>query len=242
MSFNFDTKERQLLYSFATNILKNENSKLILDVACGDGNGSVLIASAVRSAEVIGVDINIELFKEIKKIETQNLKFLYGDCRNLNFENEMFDTVVSFHTIEHLSSDDQRLFITEIKRVLKFGGIFLIATPDVDVWRLQGVAGVQKDHIKELTKKEFLDIVHNCGFIVKNIYGQGILKKNTAFLMRRVLNLFKKIDIFKLRKLIYYKIIDSIDTKTQPIELDFSITPLYSEEKASVVLLYCRKQ
>ena len=50
----------------------------------------------------------------------------------LPFADDFFQAVISFHVIEHLSDPDN--YLTEIRRVLNPGGVFLIVTPD---WRKQ---------------------------------------------------------------------------------------------------------
>lgn len=127
----------------------------------------------------------------------------------------------------------------ELKRLIKPGGTLLIATPDVDVWALQGMAGLQKDHIKELTQKEFIDIVSRNGFVVEGVYGQRIAKQGVNT-FRKILNFIKKLDIFHLRNIVR-GFVDKVDTATQPVSLDYEVRPIKAgTEKASVTVLVCR--
>lgn len=57
------------------------------------------------------------------------------DLRNgLPFKNNTFQRVYSSHVLEHFSFKDLQLLLEEIHRVLKPGGEFLIAVPDVTIY------------------------------------------------------------------------------------------------------------
>lgn len=51
--------------------------------------------------------------------------------RKLPFENNSFDTIFSSHLIEHLHLNEIINFLLESKRILKKGGIHIIATPSI---------------------------------------------------------------------------------------------------------------
>jgi 2-polyprenyl-3-methyl-5-hydroxy-6-metoxy-1,4-benzoquinol methylase len=241
MSFNFETKERDLLYEFCAAVGKEIGAKNILDIASSDGYGTIVLAKVNDGAIVTGIDIvDASIEKALSAEKGSNVHFKVGDIRKIDEKDGSFDFVVSFHTIEHLSEADQATMLQELKRVLTPGGILLIATPDREVWELQGIAGTQEDHVRELSKKEFIKVVTDAGFAVEEAFGQGILKKRDSG-KRKILNLIKKADVFKLRRLVGKKIINSIDTNTQPIALDFSVKALGEGETGSVVVLKCRK-
>lgn len=83
-------------YEFAKNYTSKQD--LVLDIACGTGYGTVMMASVCR--EIIGVDISESAIKYAKaKNNRQNTKFIISDF----FQNKIIaDIVVSFETIEHL--------------------------------------------------------------------------------------------------------------------------------------------
>lgn len=131
-----DTQEDYLIYlahvvsyKFSMPYVRD---KRVLDFGCGSGYGTALIASEALTA--VGVDIsryaidyardryrrdNLE-FRHIRKVEDENLPFSDGE----------FDVVISLQVIEHLS--DTETYFSEIRRVLKHGGVFILATPDRD--------------------------------------------------------------------------------------------------------------
>ena len=58
----------------------------------------------------------------------------YGDvCTRLPFPDESVDIIYSSHMLEHLSLEDFRLALCEIKRILKPGGVFRSVIPDLEV-------------------------------------------------------------------------------------------------------------
>ena len=98
--------------------------KKILDISCGTGYGSELIAE--NGGEVTGVDISQEAI-DFAKSHFKKPVFQIGNAEKLDFPDETFDIVVSFETIEHL--DNPMSFINEVSRVLKKDGEFVGSIP-----------------------------------------------------------------------------------------------------------------
>jgi SAM-dependent methyltransferase len=91
-----------------------------LDVGCGIGD-----MLAFR-ANTVGVDVNSYNvdFCQKRKLDASLMK-----QDQLAFESESFDSVLLDNVLEHIESP--RLLLTEIKRVLKPGGVFLIGVPGI---------------------------------------------------------------------------------------------------------------
>ena len=99
-------------YVFALPFVEN---KTVLDIACGTGYG---LAFLKRSAKLVtGVDVDIEAARETKGEWDEKTSALLGDGLNLPFDDESFDVVTSFETLEHLS--ERSMFLSELKRVLR---------------------------------------------------------------------------------------------------------------------------
>lgn len=125
--------------------------KLVLDVACGEGYGSALLARNAK--EVVGIDIDpatIEKAKQTYKLP--NLNFQRGDVTSLPLESESFDMVVSFETLEHTARHEEMM--SEIKRVLRKDGLLVISTPDKK-WYSDNRNYSNPFHEKELYREEF---------------------------------------------------------------------------------------
>jgi len=125
--------------------------KKVLDIACGEGYGSNLIADV--AASVIGVDISRKTIKHAKThYHKPNLKFMQGSCADIPLKKNSVDLVVSFETIEH--HDQHEEMMREIRRVLKSDGILIISSPDKKEY--SDIPNYTNPfHVKELYLSEF---------------------------------------------------------------------------------------
>lgn len=129
--------------------------KKVLDLACGEGYGSFLLAK--HAAEVMGVDIDKKIIEHAQnKYRKNNLSYECSSATNLSYTDSAFDTVVSFETIEHVS--DQQSVLAEIKRVLKKDGFLIISTPNKEM-SMQANEQTNKFHLKELMMEEFVALL-----------------------------------------------------------------------------------
>lgn len=93
----------------------------ILDNGCG--RGEFLHAFSVLGMQVEGADIS-NYCPQAKMVDLNNEK--------LPFPDESFDVVFSKSVIEHISNTEH--YMSEMKRVLKKGGLLLLLVPD---WETQ---------------------------------------------------------------------------------------------------------
>ena len=105
----------------------------VLDIACGEGYGSALLAETAD--QVLGMDIDQETVDRAqKKYKKENLSFRQGDAARISLEDASVDAVVSFETIEHIDEALQHQFLKEIDRILKPDGILIMSTPNKAVY------------------------------------------------------------------------------------------------------------
>jgi 2-polyprenyl-3-methyl-5-hydroxy-6-metoxy-1,4-benzoquinol methylase len=131
---------------------------VVLDIASGEGYGSALLASVAR--QVTGVDIDAEtvrLANEKYGAGRSNLEFCRGSAAAIPTALGIFDVVVSFETIEH--HDKHEEMMSEIKRVLKPGGLLIISSPD-KLYYSDRPGTKNPFHIKELYKEEFRSLLN----------------------------------------------------------------------------------
>lgn len=109
----------------------------VLDIGCGPGNFSVMLADAGFS--VMGVDAYdplISLAHEKRRAQRlSNLSFKYGDIVNdAPFRPEQFDQVINVHFL--YAHQDPAAVLRAVYRVLKPGGhaVFINLTRRVPVW------------------------------------------------------------------------------------------------------------
>jgi SAM-dependent methyltransferase len=140
--------EHRARYRWASRLVKG---KAVLDCACGTGYGLEMYAAAGAVA-VTGVDVDPEAVEQAKGRYGKGTTVLQGDLRELPLEDDSFDLVTCFETIEHI--DGAEAGIAELRRVLKAGGILVISSPNPDVY-----VGRNEHHIHEFRPAELAEVV-----------------------------------------------------------------------------------
>ena len=141
-----------------------------LDAACGEGYGSALLART--SASVVGVDISDEAIEHARERygDLANVSFHHADCTSLPFEDNEFDRVVSFETLEHLAAHDELL--SEFRRVLKPEGCLILSSPDRATYS-DAQNTVNEYHVKELYRDELEALIQRY-FPAMHLLGQKL--------------------------------------------------------------------
>lgn len=150
--FNEAMVEHLHRYAMAAEYVKD---KIVLDIACGEGYGSSLLSK--NASAVTGIDIDSKTVSDAsKKYSKSNLKFIQGKVEDIPASDNWFDVVVCFETLEH--SDEHEKIFSEIKRVLKPGGLLIISTPEKKYYT--DLPGSQNSfHLKEVYEDEFIKLL-----------------------------------------------------------------------------------
>jgi ubiquinone/menaquinone biosynthesis C-methylase UbiE len=132
----------------------------ILDIACGDG----VMTYRMRGAgmEVVGLDLEqlalLIARAQITKRGAQGTQFVRGSCMALPFADGAFEGAVAMELIEHLDPALNGTFLSEIRRVLKPGGVVVITTPHKQTPELRSPYHTQEfsgDELKRLLAASF---------------------------------------------------------------------------------------
>ena len=114
-------------------LFQNENvpkKGKLLELGCGAGNTSLWLAES--GYDVSGTDISpfaIEWAKENAEKCGTNADFQLGNVLNLKqYPDSSFDIILDGHCFHCIIGDDRKLFLSSAGRVLKEGGILLVAT------------------------------------------------------------------------------------------------------------------
>jgi lipopolysaccharide biosynthesis protein/SAM-dependent methyltransferase len=130
--------------------------KKVLDIASGEGYGCFLLSQA--ATEVFGVDVDAQTVQLAEqKYRRSNLSFRVGECEHIPFEDDSFDVVVSFETLEHIGEKQQIQFLKEIKRVLKPQGLLVMSSPEKEVYSLN--CPDNPYHAHEINRDEFKSLI-----------------------------------------------------------------------------------
>ncbi|HEY0516257.1 MAG TPA: class I SAM-dependent methyltransferase [Solirubrobacteraceae bacterium] len=125
-------------------------AKSVIDMACGEGYGSNVLARAARS--VVGVDANPDAFEHARlRYTAPNLRFERALVEQFG---EHADAVVFLQTIEHLQ--DPGATLAHFRSILSDGGSAYVSTPNV--LTLAPAGAVRSDnpwHVHEYRREEF---------------------------------------------------------------------------------------
>jgi len=175
-------------YDLACTYVEN---KKVLDIACGCGYGSFLLADAGNAQSVLGVDIDSNATRYGNhRFFHERIHRVQGDALHFNGDNE-FDVIVSFETIEHLP--DVHQFLKNTKGLLKPGGVFLVSTPIV---LSTSTLCDNPYHMIEWGFADFQQLIKKY-FFVEDIYIQNVVLKTGTEnahpgLFRRGINKIKR--------------------------------------------------
>lgn len=172
-------------YEYTIEKYINNNAR-VLDIACGTGFGTELIAKS-SSNEIIGGDISDEAIEFCSKnLSGSNLKFQQMDGTQLPFEDNYFDVITSFETIEHTTEFDQ--MIKEFKRTTKQGGLIVLSTPNFVINSPSGVV-TNPFHTQEWDYEGFVRLL-DTHFKDYTLFGQQYIrysKKSIAYAFETLL-------------------------------------------------------
>ena len=115
-------------YDGLNRVISFGNPKQILDIATGTGDLAIMM-SQLNPDKIIGLDISAGMLDVGKrKIANVNLSdkidMVVGDSENMPFDDNTFDAITVSIGVRNFANLDKGL--TEIKRVLKPGGTFVI--------------------------------------------------------------------------------------------------------------------
>jgi len=125
--------------------------KVILDVACGRGHGSLWLAKGAN--QLAALDTDKAKIRQLSKwsASTQHLDVSIMDAQRLGFRSRTFQVVTCFEVIEHLSDPD--ILLSELRRVLTEDGCLLLTTPNRTVRLLPLQAPWNHEHLREYSRR-----------------------------------------------------------------------------------------
>jgi ubiquinone/menaquinone biosynthesis C-methylase UbiE len=162
------------------------DEKNILDVGCATGS----IASAVAEhhagwSSYEGIDLCPEFVEEFNNRKLPRAKAKIGDATNLSVDNSSKDIVLCLFIHQHLSDEEGRKVLRELKRVAKSPADVLIAVTvnpyRVEPEKMHAADAAKEEGVCEVptfiwNKKRFIEAMKRAGFEIINteeIPGKG---------------------------------------------------------------------
>ncbi|WP_199614134.1 class I SAM-dependent methyltransferase [Paenibacillus alkalitolerans] len=138
-------------YYFATPYVNGR----VLDIACGTGYGSHMVAKERKRevTEIVAVDIDEETIQYAnREYNHQKVTYVQGDAVDARLPDKLgtFDTILSFETIEHVA--DEQTFMNNVYRMLRPGGALVLSSP---FGRGRGMPTSEPYHYYQMTPEEF---------------------------------------------------------------------------------------
>jgi trans-aconitate 2-methyltransferase len=114
---------QQAMASEVLSLLNLRDAKSVLDLGCGNGKVTAVIAARVPDGRVVGVDASAEMIAyatdHFGTGACPNLHFEVSDICHITFKDE-FDLVVSFNALHWIPQQDEAL--RAIRTAMKSGG------------------------------------------------------------------------------------------------------------------------
>ncbi|MCM8774535.1 MAG: class I SAM-dependent methyltransferase [Candidatus Omnitrophica bacterium] len=138
--------------------------KRVLEIGIGKGFGSYYLSKVAK--DVISLDFDYSCYyflrQYLERYCIPNIRFINANAVYLPFIDRSFDCVITCQVIEHIELQKLNLFLQEIFRVLKNGGICLISTLNVE-HSIKNTFTYEKfyQHEKEFNKNEFENLLRD---------------------------------------------------------------------------------
>jgi ubiquinone/menaquinone biosynthesis C-methylase UbiE len=157
------------------NLVKPNHSMILLDIATGAGHTAVKMAPHVK--HVTAVDITSEMIDRTNELAASknltNVTTLLMDAESLSFSDGLFDVITCRFAPHHFG--DVRKFLSEIHRVLKPGGTFVLedVSSPLDEEQDKFINEINKirdpTHVRSYHSSEWKEMMGNSGFQIRSV-------------------------------------------------------------------------
>ena len=148
----------------------------ILDAGSASGANTILLQSMGLSVS------SLELSKYGCELQREKgISVTQGDICRIPWDENTFDAVICMDVLEHVEKD--RVAISELTRVLRPNGSFLLTVPeDQRLWSEHDKA---VNHIRRYSKKQFCHLLDLHGLKVEHAWSSNVALKPLVRLIRR---------------------------------------------------------
>lgn len=142
----------------------------VLDLACGVGYGSYILATRSSCREIVSVDLGEEAIAYARRHYAHpKITFVHGDAFAVPLEPGRFDAVVSFETVEHVEED--RRLLARFHEALRPGGLLVLSTPNE--LRMPYSPEGYRHHRRHYRPEELKALLEETGFRIREVFSQS---------------------------------------------------------------------
>jgi ubiquinone/menaquinone biosynthesis C-methylase UbiE len=174
---------------FISYLIRYENDIKVLDVGCGNGWFSSLMAKNY-SSEVYGVDVNkFEIEQAARVFKFQNLYFIYGNLLDKIFPEKLFD-IITLNASTQYFKDLNSLLNKLLSLITDNGEIHLLDTPFYNYTELAGARERTAAYYKSLGYLEMAKYYFHRSYEQLEKFNYSIMFNPNSFKVRikKILN------------------------------------------------------
>ncbi len=159
---NYWFRRHEAAYDFTLRHARGQ----VLEVGCGEGYGSAVLASTAD--RVIGLDYDAATIAHAARTYPDTA-FVRANLAALPLRSDTVDVVATLQVIEHVWNHPQ--FVRECHRVLAPGGVLLVTTPNRLTFSPGRATPINPFHTVEFTAAELAGLLVACDFKISGIAG-----------------------------------------------------------------------
>lgn len=166
---NYDHVPKDHLARYQMTIPYIQSSNRVLDIACGTGYGTNLLAIGKKDCAFTGVDISSEAIEFAKSNFLQeNITYLAGEVFVLSPES-CFDTIICFETLEHIKEDE--VFFEQLINRLTDDGTLILSVPHAKILPVEQTRN--HFHFRHYNVEDIQYFCTKFDLMISKILGQG---------------------------------------------------------------------
>ncbi len=155
-------------YELVNNYIKSKKMDLCLDIFCGNGYGSFMLANQNSDMFVLGIDGSNEAIEAANANFSLENNLFSSKLYPFTLPHETFDLITCFESLEHVKEDE--CFIGMMIKALKHGGLLFLSVPHEKKHSL--TKNPNKFHFKHYLNSDIEKIVSENNLKIINMYGQ----------------------------------------------------------------------
>ena len=165
----------------------------VLDLACGPGNVEKFLLDRNPGLNIVGIDLSKEMIK-LAKNNVPKAEFYVRDIRDLDFESERFDVIISSFCLPYLYDNEATEFINRISNVVKNKGHIYLSAMEGKGHDFEDASFTEGNKLFiNYYNEEFLrDLFINNNLEVVKLFKQDYLEPDGSFTIDMIFILKKK--------------------------------------------------